>query len=78
MKHSVIEKISEWLETNGIYNRVNGGTIATDGYSIYGGTEYYSTNDDWDNHDHIHIDNDGNANECHGQEPRDWEDRTKA
>lgn len=43
-----------------------------------GGTEYYSTNDDWDNHDHIHIDNDGNANECHGQEPRDWEDRTKA
>lgn len=38
MKSSVIEKIAEWLETNGIHRRING-KIGTDGYSIFSETE---------------------------------------
>jgi hypothetical protein len=38
MKSSVIEKIAEWLETNGIHRRING-NIGTDAYSIFSETE---------------------------------------
>ena len=34
MKSSVIEKIAEWLETNGIHRRISG-NIGTDSYSIF-------------------------------------------
>lgn len=48
MKSSVIEKIAEWLETNGIHNRVNG-TIDTDGYSIFSETELGCTFTNYNN-----------------------------
>ena len=42
MKSSVIEKIAEWLEENGLYRRIKG-NISTDGYSIYSETELGGT-----------------------------------
>ena len=39
MKASVIEKIVEWLEENGIHRKINNNHMNTDGYSIYSETE---------------------------------------
>jgi len=43
------------------------------------GTEIYNAKDsNWDEHDHIHVDEDGNVTECHGMEERDWEDKCRS
>ena len=38
MKSSVVEKIAEWLEENGLHRRING-NIDTDGYTVHSETE---------------------------------------
>ena len=44
--------------------------------SVYPGhvEHYHGNGPEWEEHDHWHMDADGNINLCHGMEERPWKD----